>query len=527
MPASIRFPGVSLKEIPGRAHTITGVATSITAFIGRASRGPVNLATAVRSFSEYETVFGGLDTDSAMSFAVRDFFVNGGRQAVIGRLFRVVPGKASTAVIAVDNLTLNAIYPGSWANYLRVRVDYNISLTGLDSTGPEKSHLFNLTVRDTKTGVTERYENVSVLDGPRRLDTVLRRESKLVEVSGDLPQSRPLENEQAESSRDSFDSQRPGTYYNATSFAGDGAELQLDDYIGRGKENAKEGLYLLDQLNLFNLLCLPPENQARQQPTELLNSAIAYCEKKKALLLVDAPAEWQDLASVLAGVRDLATPSINAALFYPRLNQTNPLNNNQIEAFVPCGAVAGVISRTDARKGVWKAPAGRDATLLGVVGLSVNTQTWDVNELSVAGVSCFTHLPDRAPMVWGSRTLVENGYDNEYKYLSVRRFALFIEESLLRGTRWVVFECNGESLWSQLQHNVTTFMEQLFKQGAIQGNSSQEAYYVKCDRETMTQSDIDQGIVNIVVGFAPLKPAEFVILNIQQTTRNLNKLGSF
>jgi phage tail sheath protein FI len=185
--------------------------------------------------------------------------------------------------------------------------------------------------------------------------------------------------------------------------------------------------------------------------------------------------------------------------------------------FVPSGAVAGIFARTDAQRGVWKAPAGQDASFVGVSQLSVPLTDDENGELNPLGVNCLRAFPIIGRVVWGARTL--QGADqlaSEWKYTPVRRTALFIEESLYRGTKWVVFEPNDEPLWAQIRLNVGAFMHNLFRQGAFQGSSPRDAYFVKCDKETTTQNDIDLGIVNILVGFAPLKPAEFVVIQIQQ-----------
>lgn len=236
------------------------------------------------------------------------------------------------------------------------------------------------------------------------------------------------------------------------------------------------------------------------------------------MLLVDSPSSWTDKDTAKAGIAaGVGTNSKNAAIFFPRLRQPNPLRDNQVEEFVPCGAVAGIFARTDTQRGVWKAPAGLEATLRGVPELSVKLTDDENGELNPLGVNCLRSFPIIGRIIWGSRTL--RGADilaDEYKYIPVRRLALFIEESLYRGTQWVVFEPNDEPLWAQIRLNVGAFMQNLFRQGAFQGTTPREAYFVKCDSETTTQNDINLGIVNIVVGFAPLKPAEFVIIKIQQ-----------
>ena len=284
-------------------------------------------------------------------------------------------------------------------------------------------------------------------------------------------------------------------------------------------------MHALERADLFNLLCIPPYKAATETldvDVNLISAAAAYCEQRRAMLLVDSPKNWKDKTTAVEKVKDATTDHIgtrsrNAALFFPRLRQPNPLRDNQMETFVPCGVVAGVFARTDTQRGVWKAPAGLDASLVGVPALEVNLTAAENGELNPLGVNCLRAFPIVGRVVWGSRTL--RGADqmaDEYKYIPVRRLALFIEESLYRGTKWVVFEPNDEPLWAQIRLNVGAFMHNLFRQGAFQGTTPREAYFVKCDKESTTQNDINLGIVNIIVGFAPLKPAEFVIVKLQQ-----------
>jgi phage tail sheath protein FI len=243
------------------------------------------------------------------------------------------------------------------------------------------------------------------------------------------------------------------------------------------------------------------------------------------MLIVDSPAAWsvnKDTAAAAAkkGLPDLGLvgeQARNAALFFPRVLEADPNRDGQIDTFVPCGIVAGIMARTDTARGVWKAPAGLDATLSGVQALELNLNDAESGILNPLAINCLRFFSVAGRVVWGARTL--RGADqlaDDYKYIPVRRLALYIEESLYRGTQWVVFEPNDEPLWAQIRLNVGAFMHNLFRQGAFQGRTPQEAYFVKCDKETTTQNDINLGIVNIVVGFAPLKPAEFVIIKLQQ-----------
>lgn len=519
MPISPTYPGVYVEEIPSGIRTITGVATSITAFIGRAKRGPVDEAVTINNYADYERIFGGLDLDSQMSFAVRSFYQNGGSQAIIGRLYHDDGSGTSKAKIVADSVTFEAAYEGVWGNKLRVAVNHDVSSDVAASQGLTATDLFNLTVRDTGTGVTEQYLNVSMKSGPRQVDKVLSNRSKLIRVSGTLSDgdARPAPNPVPGPGEQLFGDNTPETNYKVTTEASAAAALDADDYIGTGKSDAKKGLYLLKQADLFNLLCLPPEGSNADYPAGLVAAAVTLCEQERAMFLVDSPSSWTDKDLAKSGLDALGDKSKNAALFFPRIRQANSLRDNQLEEFVPCGVMAGVMARTDTQRGVWKAPAGLEATLRGVPELSVKLTDDENGELNPLGINCLRSFPVIGRVAWGSRTM--RGADilaDDYKYLPVRRLALYIEESLFRGTQWVVFEPNDEPLWAQIRLNVGAFMNNLFRQGAFQGTTPKQAYFVKCDSETTTQNDINLGIVNIVVGFAPLKPAEFVIIKLQQ-----------
>jgi uncharacterized protein len=521
------------------------VATSITAFVGRARKGIPDEPVQIFSFGDYERKFGGLWDKSTMSFAVRDFFLNGGGSAVIVR----VHNDALPAEIRLptglpdpnDELDLVAISPGTWGDSLGVKIDYN-------TKDPSDTKLFNITISE-EGGGSEKFFNVSVdpLDKSKAnyLTRVLEQGSSLMRVIKDsggayiVPAGRPGETGKDSSGRDiiatpaspisSPPMSPPGAAAQASSDGDHISDIQL--ISGASLETNKKGLYALEKADLFNILCITPytasdntitlgaDDKPTDVTTNLIAAADAYCQKRRAVLLVDPHSTWNTLETArtgFTGTYPLSTSNY-AALFFPRLMEANPLMKNQVEEYVPCGAVAGVFARTDAQRGVWKAPAGQDASLLGITQLSVPLTDQENGVLNQLGVNCLRSFPVYGQLVWGARTL--DGADqraSEWKYLPVRRTALFIEESLYRGTKWVVFEPNDEPLWAQIRLNVGAFMQTLFRQGAFQGKTPKEAYLVKCDSETTTQTDIDSGIVNILVGFAPLKPAEFVIIQIQQ-----------
>jgi uncharacterized protein len=652
MPVTPTYPGVYIEEIPSGVRTITGVATSITAFVGYTARGRDNRAVRVFSFSDFERAFGGLAADSELSYVVQHFFTNGGTDAYVVRVPKNDAVAASITLLdgvgggAKQALKVTALNKGAWANYVILDVDYDGVPTG-------DTKAFNLTITDLGTGAVESFANVT-LDSTKAnyVVTVVNDEDNgsdlisvgvpdntagrpaqtgtvgnditptevkndkdyTIKITSDLPAGkivdllvpfistgetvptsvlgvgRLLERKanvllqqtlpgaaircvpsssgkglrvQAVFSPDLLPSARDakltfaaGTPNDADAFlklsagtanvahywlgkgrvalgqaaptgGSDGTVLpKTGDLIGN--EAAFTGLFALEKVDLFNLLCIPdatrpqPGNPTKTDsnvdPNSVFGAAMTYCKKRRAFLLIDPPPGVADLPSATDWKSSgLTVHDKNGAAYFPRLRLRDPLNNFQLRTFPPCGVVAGLFARIDAARGVWKAPAGIEASLSGVQGLVYKLTDAENGVLNPLGLNCFRVFPVFGPVSWGARTLVgADAEASEWKYVPVRRLALFLEESLYRGTQWVVFEPNDEPLWAQIRLNLGAFMQNLFRQGAFQGRSPREAYFVKCDKETTTQNDINLGIVNIVVGFAPLKPAEFVIIKIQQ-----------
>ncbi|MEO6998477.1 MAG: phage tail sheath C-terminal domain-containing protein, partial [Terracoccus sp.] len=286
----------------------------------------------------------------------------------------------------------------------------------------------------------------------------------------------------------------------------------------RGNQLDKTGLYALEDVDIFNLLVIP-EATLGSGRIDVLTEALSYCQQRRAFMIIDVPENTSsfDQAQQWAGSSASPLRSRNSGLFFPRLRMPDPLNPSIQGTYGAAGALAGLFARTDAERGVWKAPAGTTATIVGATGLSYTLNDRENGTLNPLAINCLRTFPVIGTVGWGART--GRGADalaDEYKYIPVRRLALFLEESLYRGTQWAVFEPNDEPLWAQIRLNLGAFMHTLFAQGAFQGKTPRDAYFVKCDKETTTQNDIDLGRVNIVVGFAPLKPAEFVVIQIQQ-----------
>lgn len=287
-------------------------------------------------------------------------------------------------------------------------------------------------------------------------------------------------------------------------------------------QNYRDAFEVIDrEVDLFNLMVLPKDADHSQATTDSLSGpASIFCQEKRAFLIMDAPEAWtnvQEATDLATGVNNLRLGLVtdHSALYYPRLTiREGELNIN----VGPSGAIAGLMARIDSSRGVWKAPAGTEATIRGISGLEYRFSDRENGVLNPQGINTLRIFPNGI-VSWGARTMAgDDDFASEWKYVPVRRTALFIEESLFRGLKWVVFEPNDEPLWAQIRLNVGAFMHNLFRQGAFQGATKKEAYFVKCDSETTTQNDINLGIVNIWVGFAPLKPAEFVILSLQQMT---------
>jgi uncharacterized protein len=518
MPVALSYPGVYIEEVPSGVRTITGVATSITAFVGRALRGPVDDPLRIFSFADYERSFGGLWADSTMSFAVNQYFQNGGSDAIVVRVHNAaLTGTAAVPLAAGGPATFSAAYPGAWAAKLRIRVDLDLDPDVVSANTPNT--MFNLRVKDLASGATELHRNVSITaTHPRFATAVLKAGSKLLRGPAAIGGQPTANAAPAATATDPFDD--PSATPVTVGANADGAPITATQlYSGANMRANKQGLYQLEKADLFNLLVVPPYTADNDLAKSDWDAVVAYAHDRRALALVDAPASWMDASAVTTAgaIVGVASRSENAAMFFPRLNFSNPVRDNRIEPFAPGGAVAGVMARTDASRGVWKSPAGLDATLSGVLSLSVNLNDPENGAINPLGVNCVRNFPNTGATVWGARTL--KGADSiasEWKYLAVRRMALFLEESLYRGMQWVVFEPNDEPLWAQIRLNIGAFMQTLFRQGAFQGASPKEAYFVRCDSTTTTQTDINSGIVNVIVGFAPLKPAEFVVIKLQQ-----------
>ncbi|MFF1676939.1 phage tail sheath family protein [Streptomyces sp. NPDC058256] len=604
------YPGVYVEELPSSVRTISTVTTSVTAFVGHTRRGPLNEPVRVTSFTEFERRFGGLSAQSAVGYAVHQFFGNGGTVAVIVRVAKANTGKAACVTLESTEghsesavLEVHAKEPGVWGNGLRVAVDYDT---------PHPDDTFNLRVYDARGQARESFTGLSLDPASGRYaPTLVNTGSRLIRVdvvgegrpdpSGTV--SKPFGHELPDLAVDltvkigevereftlydpECDGEAPRTVTELAlllerklralpdapgkhAFAGAevtafGRRIQVvagstdpEDvvrFVGEcandlgleasvnppvfpldggqdgeapgprdliGSETDKTGIQALRDVADVNLLALPElaAYESTDDMVTVVSAAQRLCEQQRIFLLVDAPGSWGSVDAARAGLSAFdAVRGNHAGLYFPHLQLTDPLTG-RLRSFPPSGAVAGVFARTDSERGVWKAPAGTEARLAGVHSLTVQLTDRENGLLNPLGVNCLRTLPMVGPLVWGARTLEgSDALDSDWKYVPVRRLALHVEESLQRGLQWVVFEPNDENLWQQIRLSASSYLHTLFRQGAFKGSTPREAYFVKCDKDTTTDEDIANGVVNVLVGIAPVRPAEFVIVKIQQTS---------
>ena len=527
MPSAYTYPGVYVEEVPSGVRTIAGVSTSDTAFVDFFARGPIEKAVRITGMEDFNRRFGGLHLMSEASYAINQYYLNGGQVAWVVRVAGGSPVAAQYTFAAGGSpvggkLVIDASSPGLWA-----RKTVEVAIDHLVRDGSPS--LFNLVARELDPGrkrvvASEVHRNVSMdPTDSRYVKSVLAAESELIKVAdigtGGRPETTgPDVTAQAEIARVPSTAFRPLDDPPATG----GGTTPVTDGNAPDVAAFARGTAALDAIapNVFNLLCLPAAaNLDASLMSQVITAAAKVCRDKRAFLIVDPHRDTDKIDQLTDWLKSHgdALRTRDAALYFPRVLIPDPLNEGRPRETGPSGTLAGVYARTDATRGVWKAPAGADDGRL--IGVTLPLQLTDLQngQLNPLGVNVLRSFPIFGNVSWGARTL--DGADqqaSEWKYVPIRRTALFIEESLSQGLRWVVFEPNDEPLWSQIRLNVGAFMHDRFRQGAFQGTTPREAYFVKCDAETTTQSDIDRGIVNILVGFAPLKPAEFVVIRIQQ-----------
>lgn len=472
-------------------RSIEGVATSVALFIGWSARGPLGTPMRIASAAEYERHFGGADARSDVGAAVAHFFANGGRDAWVVRL---AADDAATASAENEAMRIVASSAGAWGNRLRVGL---VKRRG-------RSQRFRIDIREgsTRSAVVERFDDLSLTpDDARYAPAIVNASSQCVRIETTSETTNVATN--AGITRSQRVALAGGSDGRMLAVGSDDFRDALAASFGSGGP--------VDAIDAFDLLCVPGE--ARPQTQALLQR---QCVARRAFLIADCDAdatiarlsEGPDAMLLGAGVD-------HAAMYAPWVLASDPMQRGAVRPYPPCGFVAGVYARTDAAHGVWKASAGAGAQLIGSSGLALAIDDDRSDAIARAGINCLRRFPDAGDVVWGARTMACSDAQNvQRKYVPVRRLALFIESSIDRGLQWVAFEPNAEALWAQVRAAVGDFLHTLWMQGALAGTTPREAYLVHCDTSTMTQADIDNGRLNVVIGVAPTRPAEFVIIRI-------------
>jgi phage tail sheath protein FI len=550
-------PGVYVQEVPSSVRPIEGVSTSTAAFIGIADKGPVPgniLPTGkiaqpvlITSLTDYSRQFGGFRLDGFLTYAVRAFFENGGKRLYVVRIYpgpagpvasgpsALFPGVAGTSVGGGAGFNVLAANEGAWGNNIWVQV--------VPSSDGDTLHnfklliMYGLTQKEAAGNVVEAYDGLTFQSSPSLLPgasspgsyarTAINSRSEYIAVTNDF-------------------SVAPAVMANPISLTG-GSDSTLPastDFIGTpAPDNTRTGtgIHALDKVTDVNLIAIPGQGDPLT-----VNDGMEYCKNQRALqdcfFIADVgsvadgsgttqvPLARMDTTAptvvTIAEARNFATTGFNGttldksagdygAIYFPWIYSPDPIGTGRNPNILlpPSGFMAGIYARIDGSRGVFKAPAGTEAGLAGVIAPYREISDTEQDSLNPVMVNAIRTVPNSGLVVWGSRTI---GSDASWRYVPVRRIAIFLRVSIYYGIQWAVFEPNDEPLWAELRLNIRSFMLTQFRAGAFQGSTPDDAFFVKCDSSTTTQQDIDSGVVNILVGFAPLKPAEFVVLKLSQ-----------
>jgi len=542
MSVSYSYPGIYVQELPSSSNTVSPAPTSVAAFVGYSHpylTGEFGVAQQLFSFTDYETYFGGLFAssvvDASLPRAVYQFFLNGGSTAwVVGlqpSLWALTSGSAPTSLGQLGTGV------GDLSPTYFVKTDSATNGLLFSALQPIDTVAMTITITNIRTSNTvfdiiitygsqiETYRGVTLPvaspAGAAAPPTMINGVSKLVTVA---PGNKGTGSYGAKINA------APGPSVTWTDVTAGlttfTTAYNADDFLPVFQANSS-----LDNVEIFNLLMTPGNVD-----NSVVSAALAFAERKRAFAIIDPPPQspafeaappaatppqpqpignW--MTGLTGGTYELPE-SQNGALYFPYLVSNDPVTSSNIP-MAPCGWVAGCYAETDATRGVWKAPAGLATTLLNTVG-PVNSGVMNDPQqgvLNLESINCVRTFSGDGTVVWGSRTLVAaNPAYQQWMYVPVRRMTLFIEQSLVASLRWVVFEPNDDPLWIAITSSVSAFMLSLFRQGALQGATPSDAFQVKCDSTTTTPSDQALGRVNIVVAFAPLRPAEFVVIKIAQ-----------
>ena len=494
-------PGVYVQEVSSGSKPIEGVGTAVAAFVGFTERGPANAPTLVTNWTQFSQVFGDFVEGSYLAHAVYGYFLNGGGAAYVVRVGadgtsppaparaevagRGEPGRPMYRITAVEGGA-----PGE---------DISVEISDPGEAGDDT---FKVTVsRGGK--VEETFDNLSGRKGPQNAVTAIRQRSKLIRL------------EEVGSGGTLTVPEKGRVNLTSASPAG-GLRVTADDYVGSSADRTGfAGLEAVDEVTMLTVPDLMAAYRRGIIDLETVQAVqlamIAHCELMgDRVAIIDAPPglnaqqikEWR--------VDKAGYDSKYAALYWPWIKVFDPLQG-ALSLVPPGGHMAGIWARSDDTRGVHKAPANE--VVRGAVSLELQITKAEHDQLNPVGINCIRSFPGRGIRVWGARTISS---DPEWRYLNVRRLFNYVEESILEGTQWVVFEPNDSRLWDAVKRNITAFLRRVWRDGALFGTTQAEAFFVKCDAENNTQDTIDVGQLIIDIGIAPVKPAEFVVFRIAQ-----------
>jgi phage tail sheath protein FI len=493
-------PGVYVEEVEAGSRPIEGVGTAVASFVGLAQRGPTNAPTLITNWAQFVNTFGDFVEGSYLAHAVYGYFLNGGGACYVVRVGGDAPAPQARAELAAatdgggPSYRATALEPGAAGNEISVEVTPATS-------GDEGA--FDLTVRGPG-GATETYENVTTKRGRSNVVTMVKERSKLIQLE-EVGTASALERVPA-----------PGKVALAGADGAKPMRVSAEDYVGDPAD--RTGFGGLEAVDTVTMLCVPDLMAVYQQGILDLEGVqavqqgmIAHCELMgDRVAILDAPPglnaqqvrEWR--------VDKAGYDSKYASLYWPWLQVSDPLTS-QSKLVPPSGHIAGIWARNDDTRGVHKAPANE--VIRGALALELQITKGEHDQLNPTGINCIRAFPGRGIRVWGARTLSS---DPAWRYLNVRRLFNYVEESILEGTQWVVFEPNDLNLWQRVKRTLNAFLVRTWRDGALFGATPGEAFYVKCDAETNPPEVVDAGQLVVEVGIAPVKPAEFVVFRVAQ-----------
>lgn len=496
-------PGVYVEEMEAGSRPIEGVGTAVAAFVGLAAMGPVNEPTLVTNWSAFTQVFGEFVEGYYLAHAVYGYFMNGGGACYVVRVGGNGTGPAPTGQAALPagssgelgSYKVNALTAGPEGNAISVEVT-------APGEGASEDQ-FRIVVRQDGNQVEE-FDKVTTKRGKQNVATVVNAQSKLIRIE-EIGHAGTME--------------KPAVGAVAlTGGAGAPTPVQLtpEDYIGDAAQRTGfGGLEAIDPVTIVSVPDLMAAYQRGMIDMEGLQAVqlaiISHCENMgDRMAILDPPPglnaqqirEWR--------VDKVAYDSKFATLYWPWIKVFDPATGQAIFT-PPSGHIAGIWGRNDDTRGVHKAPANE--VIRGAISLEIQITKSEQDLLNPQGINCIRAFPGRGIRVWGARTLSS---DPSWRYVNVRRLFNYLEESILMGTQWTVFEPNDYTLWSTMRRTISAFLVNEWRKGSLFGLNPDQAFYVKCDDETNPASSIDAGMVVCEIGVAPVKPAEFVIFRLSQ-----------